>query len=70
MRLPLSQPTGAAHEPTLIVADRNGTFYWRAPDEAGRPDLDEALSWLQYLNILEPECGTCVPAWPSESTVG
>jgi peroxiredoxin len=55
-----------AHEPTLVVADRNGTIYWRAPVEAGRPDLDEALSWLQYLNILEPECGTCVPAWPTE----
>ena len=29
-------------------------------------DLTEALSWLAYLNILEPECGTCVPAWPLE----
>ena len=55
-----------AHEPTLVVADRNGTIYWRAPVEASRPDLGDALSWLQYLNILEPECGTCVPAWPPE----
>jgi peroxiredoxin len=55
-----------AHEPTLVVADRNGTIYGRTPVEAGRPDLDEAFSWLQYLNILEPECGTCVPAWPTE----
>jgi hypothetical protein len=55
-----------AEHPTLIVADRNGTIYWRAPVEAGRPDFDEAVSWLRYLNILEPECGTCVPAWPLE----
>ncbi len=55
-----------AGQPTLLVADRNGTIYWRAPDAGGRPDLDEALSWLRYLNILEPECGTFVPAWPVE----
>jgi hypothetical protein len=24
------------------------------------------VAWLRYLNILEPECGTCVPAWPLE----
>jgi peroxiredoxin len=56
----------AAHQPTLFVVDRSGTIYWRAPCAPGRPDLDEALSWLRYLNILEPECGTCVPAWPTE----
>ena len=56
----------AARQPILVVADRNGTIYWRAPVAGGRPDLDEALSWLRYLNILEPECGTCVPAWPVE----
>jgi peroxiredoxin len=55
-----------AQRPTLVVADRNGTVYWRAPVEAGQPDLDEAVSWLRYLDILEPECGTCVPAWPLE----
>jgi hypothetical protein len=55
--------------PSLIVADRNGTIYWRywrAPVAAGQPAFDEAVSWLRYLNILEPECGTCVPAWPLE----
>jgi peroxiredoxin len=56
---------GAQH-PTLIVADRNGTIYWRVPVAAGQPDFDEAVSWLRYFNILEPECGTCVPAWPLE----
>jgi hypothetical protein len=55
-----------AREPMLLVADRNCTVYWRAPLAGGEPDLDEALSWLGYLNILEPECGTCVPAWPPE----
>lgn len=56
----------AGDRPVLLVADRNGTVYWRAPVLAGLPDFDEAISWLQYLNILEPECGTCVPAWPVE----
>jgi peroxiredoxin len=56
----------AAGQPLLVVADRNGTIYWRTPVAGGQPDLDEALSWLRYLNILEPECGTCVPAWPVE----
>lgn len=56
----------AAEQPTLLVVDRNGTVYWRAPVAGGQPDLDEALSWLRYLNILEPECGTCVSAWPEE----
>lgn len=56
----------AASSPALLVADRNGTLYWRGSLNAGQPDLDEALSWLRYLNILEPECGTCVPAWPTE----
>lgn len=56
----------AASSPALLVADRNGTLHWRGPLIAGQPDLDEALSWLRYLNILEPECGTCVPAWPTE----
>ncbi len=55
-----------AHAPTLLVADRNGTVYYRAPVVEGRPELDEEQSWLGYLNILEPECGTCVPAWPPE----
>jgi peroxiredoxin len=68
----LADADGAVHarigadEPTLLVADRSGTVYWRAPVVDGRPDLDEALSWLGYLNILEPECGTCEPAWPPE----
>lgn len=56
----------AAHQPYLVVADHNGTIYWRAPVMSSQPDVEEAISWLQYLNILEPECGTCVPAWPVE----
>ena len=55
-----------AHQPTLFVVDRSGTIAWRAPADGDRPDFTEALSWLAYLNILEPECGTCVPAWPVE----
>jgi hypothetical protein len=55
-----------ARVPTILVAERNATLYWRAPVREGRGELDEALSWLAYLNILEPECGTCVPAWPTE----
>lgn len=51
---------------TMLVADRNTTIYWRAPVEDGPAARAEALSWLAYLNILEPECGTCVPAWPTE----
>jgi peroxiredoxin len=68
----LADADGRVHErlgalrPTLLVTDRNGAIYWRAPVPAGAPDIDEALSWLGYLNILEPECGTCVPAWPPE----
>ncbi len=66
----LADPDGRIHarfeaeQPTLLVADRDGTIYWRAPVDGERPDLDEALSWLEYINILEPECGSCVPAWP------
>ena len=55
-----------AQKPMVLVADRNATIYWRTEVEADRADFDEALSWLGYLNILEPECGTCVPAWPVE----
>jgi peroxiredoxin len=53
-----------ADQPALLVVHRNSTVYWRAALGATEPDLQEALSWLQYINILEPECGTCVPAWP------
>ncbi len=52
--------------PTLLVTDRHGTIYWRTRIEDFRADFAEALSWLEYLNILEPECGSCVPAWPTE----
>ena len=57
---------GAA--PELLVVDRDGTIYWRAALSEAPPErlLDEAISWLQYMNILEHECGTCVPAWPDE----
>ncbi len=53
-----------AEQPTLLVTDRHGTIYWRGLIAGEHPDMDEALSWLAYINILEPECGTCVPAWP------
>ncbi len=56
----------AADEPTVLVAHRNSTIYWRAPIDDDPSIFDEAVSWLGYLNILEPECGTCVPAWPPE----
>src|SRR5687767_14235527 len=48
--------------PEMLVVDRDGTIYWRARlDEAPAARLvDEALGWLQYMNILEHECGTCV----------
>jgi predicted amidohydrolase len=68
----LADPEGRVHArlgadvPTLVVADWNATVYWRGPLAAGESGVDEALSWLGYLNILEPECGTCVPAWPPE----
>ncbi len=55
-----------AEGPTLLVTDRHGTVYWREVVAGNRPNIDEALSWLAYINILEPECGTCVPAWPVE----
>jgi hypothetical protein len=48
----------------LLVVHRTGTIYWRSPIRTDELDLDEALPWLGYLNVLEPECGTCVPAWP------
>ncbi|HET7767306.1 MAG TPA: hypothetical protein VFN74_00945 [Chloroflexota bacterium] len=59
---------GAKGEPELLVVDRDGTVYWRAALSEAPPErlLNEALSWLQYMNILEHECGTCVPAWPDE----
>ena len=57
-----------APQPEMLVVDRDGTIYWRARlDEAPASRLlDEAIGWLQYMNILEHECGTCVPAWPDE----
>ena len=59
---------GPDGEPELLVVDRDGTIYWRAALSEAPPErlLDEALIWLQYMNILEHECGTCVPAWPDE----
>ena len=59
---------GAGTEPELLVVDRDSTIYWRAALSEAPPDrlLTEAISWLQYMNILEHECGTCVPAWPDE----
>ena len=59
---------GAGTEPELLVIDRDSTIYWRASLSEASADrlLTEAISWLQYMNILEHECGTCVPAWPDE----
>jgi hypothetical protein len=53
----------SALTPTLLVADRDGAVYWRSP-VAEVPDFEEALSWLAYINLLEPECGCCAPCWP------
>ncbi len=55
-----------ADEPTVLVVHRNSMIYWRALLTDAAATFDEAVSWLGYLNILEPECGTCVPAWPPE----
>ena len=59
---------GEVGGPEILVVDRDGTIYWRAALSEAPLErlLDEALSWLQYMNILEHECGTCVPAWPDE----
>jgi|DewCreStandDraft_1066081.scaffolds.fasta_scaffold00212_73 peroxiredoxin len=61
--------------PALVVADRPGEIWaaW-APEPAASPDeahavlpsQDEVLAWLDLIEIQEPECGTCVPAWPDE----
>jgi hypothetical protein len=67
--VPLADPDGSIHRrltaagPTLLVADRDGAIYWRSPVE-DVPDFAEALSWLAYINLLEPECGCCAPCWP------
>jgi hypothetical protein len=57
---PLLFPAGRGRD---LVADRDGTIYWRSPVE-DVPDFAEALSWLAYINLLEPECGCCAPCWP------
>ena len=45
---------GAGGEAELLVVDRDGTIYWRAglSEAPAARLLDEALSWLQYMNIL------------------
>ena len=60
--------TSGEIQPEMLVVDRDGTIYWRAALTEAPPErlVDEAISWLQYMNILEHECGTCVPAWPDE----
>src|SRR5688572_3946755 len=57
-----------APQPEILVVDRDGTIYWRAALSEAAPEklVEEALGWLRYMNILEHECGTCVPAWPDE----
>jgi hypothetical protein len=71
-RLPgmlLVDPDGVVHRrlgattSTLLVADRDGAMYWRSP-VPDVPDFAEALSWLGYINVLEPECGCYAPCWP------
>lgn len=61
--------------PALVVADRPGEIWaaWApepaaSPNEAhaALPSQEEVLSWLDLIEIQEPECGTCVPAWPDE----
>jgi AhpC/TSA family len=53
--------------PALIVADRLGEVRYRLDrDGAGPVDLQPAVEWARYLGVIEPECGTCVPAWPAE----
>ncbi len=59
--------------PAVVVADRPGEIWaaW-APEPAASPDeahatlppYDEVLAWLDLIEIQEPECGSCVPAWP------
>jgi hypothetical protein len=48
----------------VLVANKNGTVYWRETFGSAGPNLSEALSWLGYINIIEPECGCCAPVWP------
>ena len=72
----LADREGRLHErlmaprPTLLVTDRTGTIFWRAWLEDTQAGFEEARSWLEYLNILQPECGTCVPAWPVDLLEG
>jgi hypothetical protein len=56
-----------APRPPLLVVERGGVIRWRLdrPDR-GPLDLAPAVEWARYLGIQEPECGTCVPAWPAE----
>lgn len=59
--------------PAVVVADRPGEIWaaW-APEPAASPDAahatlppcDEVLAWLDLIEVQEPECGSCVPAWP------
>ena len=49
--------TGAAL-PSVFVTDRYGTFYYQhIADEITRiPDLEEVLSWLEFIQSQCPEC--------------
>jgi hypothetical protein len=65
-RLGAVDPAGRAR-PGLIVADRVGEIRCRVDRQgAGPVDLRPAVEWVRYLGVIEPECGTCVPAWPAE----
>jgi hypothetical protein len=52
--------------PALLIFERGGILRCRVGPESADEDLEQALEWIRYLGIREPECGTCVPAWPRE----
>jgi hypothetical protein len=53
--------------PALLIVERGGAIRWRFDrTDDGPVDLTPAVEWARYLGIQEPECGTCVPAWPAE----
>lgn len=54
--------------PALLVLERGGEVRCRIDRVENEPfDLRPAVEWARYLAVLEPECGTCVPAWPEHN---
>jgi hypothetical protein len=49
-----------------LVFERGGVLRYRLPPHPSEAEIHEALEWIRYLGIREPECSTCVPAWPAE----